>query len=130
MNQIQILSKPDDNVVAEGTLDLTSCELKIETQMDAEKFHSFSDAFFEDGKFKSDIISTCKKEHFKFGFLNRIIKEKGFLMKNIPLPKKPSLEDVDGGRRKTRKVKKSRKVRKSRKVKKSRKSRKARKSRK
>ena len=55
---IQILSKPDNNVVAEGTLDLTSCELKINTQMDAEKFKSFSDEFLENGNFKSDIISS------------------------------------------------------------------------
>ena len=116
---IQILSKPDDNVVAEGTLNLKSCELKIEPQMDAEKFKAFSDAFLENGNFKSDIISSCEKEDssFKFGFLNSIIKEKGFLMKRISVPKKalPSLEDVDGGRRKTRRTRKSRKSRKSRK---------------
>jgi len=102
---IQILSKPDNNVVAEGTLDLKSCELKIETQIDAEKFKSFSDEFLENGNFKSDIISSCKQEDssFKFGFLNRKIK--GFLMKRKP----SSLNDVDGGRRKTRKSRKSRK---------------------
>ena len=61
---IQILSKSD--VVAEGTLDLKLCQIKIETQMDAEKFNTFSDAFLEDGNFKSDIISSCNKEHFKF----------------------------------------------------------------
>lgn len=117
--KIQILSKSDDNVVAEGTLNLTSCELKIETPMDAEKFNSFSDAFLEDGNFKSNITSSCNKEDssFKFGFLNSIIKEKGFLMKRISVPKKlsPSLEDLDGGRRKTRRVRKVRKSRKSRK---------------
>jgi hypothetical protein len=109
---IQILSKPDNNVVAEGTLDLKSCELKIEPPMDAEKFKSFSDAFLENGNFKPDIISSCEKEDssFKFGFLNRKIK--GFLMKKKPLP---SLNDVDGGRRKTRRVRKARKTRKARK---------------
>ena len=40
------------------------------------------------------------------------MKESVFSMKKKPLP---SLEDVDGGRIKTRKVKKSRKARKSRK---------------
>ena len=117
---IQILSKPDNNVVAEGTLDLKSCELKIEPPMDAEKFKSFSDAFLENGNFKSDIISSCEKEDssFKFGFLNRKIKEKGFLMKKKPLP---SLEDLDGGRRKSRRTRKSRKGRKGRKGRKSRK---------
>ena len=113
--KIQILSKSDDNVVAKGTLNLKSCQIEIETQMDAEKFKSFSDAFLENGNFKSDIISSCNKEDssFKFGFLNRIIKEKGFLMKRIL--KKPSLEDLDGGRRKSRKARKVRKSRKSRK---------------
>ncbi len=112
MSKIQILSKSD--VVAEGTLDLKSCELKIEPPMDAEKFKSFSDAFLENGNFKPDIISSCNKEDssFKFGFVNRKIKEKGFLMKKKPLP---SLEDLDGGRRKTRKSRKTRKVKKARK---------------
>ena len=115
---IQILSKPDNNVVAEGTLDLKSCELKIETKMDAEKFKSFSDAFLEDGKFKSNITSSCNPDNYSlnFGAINsQIIKEKGFLMKRISVPKKPSLEDLDGGRRKTRKGRRTRKSRKSRK---------------
>jgi hypothetical protein len=112
---IQILSKPDNNVVAEGTLDLKSCEFKVETQMDAEKFKSFSDAFLEEGKFKSNITSSCNPDNYSlnFGAINsRIMKESVFSMKKKPLP---SLEDLDGGRRKTRKTRKVRKSRKTRK---------------
>jgi hypothetical protein len=119
---IQILSKPD--VIAEGTLNLKSCELKIETQMDAVKFKAFSDAFLEDGKFKSNITSSCNPDNYSlnFGAINsQIIKEKGFLMKRISVPKKPSLEDLDGGRKKSRRVRKSRKTRKVKKARKSRK---------
>ena len=72
---IQILSKPDNNVVAEGTLDLTSCELKINTQMDAEKIKSFSDEFLENGNFKSDIISSCEKEDSSFKKAKKYLKK-------------------------------------------------------
>jgi hypothetical protein len=111
--KIQILSKPD--IIAEGTLNLKSCEFKVETQMDAEKFKSFSDAFLEEGKFKSNITSSCNPDNYSlnFGAINsRIMKESVFSMKKKPLP---SLEDLDGGRRKTRKTRKVRKSRKTRK---------------
>ena len=130
MNQIEIKISSKGTLVADGAFDLKTYEFTVKNEKDAEKFNVFKKEYLDDVnkttfKFKDAITESCKKNfgEMNFGLINaKIVKSgQGFAMKKKPAP---SLEDLDGGRRRTRRSGRSeRKTRKTRSEKKSRRSR-------
>ena len=121
MNQIKIKISLKGTLVADGAFDLKTYEFTLENEKDAEKFNVFKKEYLDNVnkttfKFKDAITESCKKNfgEMNFGLINaKVVKSgKGFAMKKKPAP---SLEDLDGGRRRTRRSGRSeRKTRKTR----------------
>ena len=108
MNQIEIKISSKGTLVADGAFDLKTYEFTVKNEKDAEKFNVFKKEYLDNVnkttfKFKDAITESCKKNfgEMNFGLINaKIVKSgKGFAMKKKPAP---SLEDLDGGRRRTR----------------------------
>ena len=121
MNQIEIKISSKGTLVADGAFDLKTYEFTVKNEKDAEKFNVFKKEYLDNVnkttfKFKDAITESCKKNfgEMNFGLINaKVVKSgKGFAMKKKPAP---SLEDLDGGKRKTRRSGRSeRKTRKTR----------------